>query len=391
VGQRAAFSPDGQWLATSGDAVRVWEVGSWREKHRFEAPRRAAVAFSPDNKMLAFETGYGVVRLVDPESGREWARLENPNLDWAGRICFTPDGTQLLTSTTEGIHVWDLRAIRARLARMGLDWDLPPYPPADERELSPLEMKAETGDFFGVLKYRDPVTIKLNTSLLELDPFDAEAYYERGRAYGPQNEHKKAIADYSKALLLLPSRDSRWADALWRRANNYEALKNHDRMLADVQQLVGSNLDESFEWNAHLAWMCNGVDGFARQLVTGPQEDPLQALVLAQKAVTLTTPELPEFLNTLGLVQYRLGQYDKAIETLERSARATHGEEVAENMFLLALCHNRRGETAKAKICFDRGAQALTEWQDQLGAKRRKELDTLRAEAEALLRQQVKH
>ena len=34
------------------------------------------------------------------------------------------------------MHVWDLRAIRSRLAAMGLDWDAPPYSdddPADAR------------------------------------------------------------------------------------------------------------------------------------------------------------------------------------------------------------------------------------------------------------------
>ncbi len=27
------------------------------------------------------------------------------------------------------VQVWDLRAVRARLADLGLDWDAPPYPP----------------------------------------------------------------------------------------------------------------------------------------------------------------------------------------------------------------------------------------------------------------------
>jgi hypothetical protein len=28
-----------------------------------------------------------------------------------------------------GVQLWDLRHIRAQLADMHLDWDLPPYPP----------------------------------------------------------------------------------------------------------------------------------------------------------------------------------------------------------------------------------------------------------------------
>ena len=45
---------------------------------------------------------------------------------------FSPDGTRLAVMTSNHtIHVWDLRAIRQGLAEIGLDWDLPPYPPAD--------------------------------------------------------------------------------------------------------------------------------------------------------------------------------------------------------------------------------------------------------------------
>ena len=77
-GQHVAFSPNGHWLAASGDSIRVWEVGSWQAGQRF-AGVRVPVAFSTDSKILAFETGYGVVRLVDPATGREYGQLEDPN------------------------------------------------------------------------------------------------------------------------------------------------------------------------------------------------------------------------------------------------------------------------------------------------------------------------
>jgi tetratricopeptide (TPR) repeat protein len=131
----------------------------------------------------------------------------------------------------------------------------------------------------------------------------------------------------------------------------------------------------------------------ARQLLTGPENewDPAQALPLAQKAVTLTTPEVPMYLNTLGVAYYRLGRYEQAIETLERSLRGSQGEDAADNLFFLALCHSQRGELAKAKLCYERGAQCVKDWQDRLPAEKKKELDTFSAEAEALLRQQAKH
>src|SRR5262249_1242661 len=47
--------------------------------------------------------------------------------------CFTPDGSTLVTLGTESeaLHVFDLRAIRRKLAELGLDWDAPPIPRAE--------------------------------------------------------------------------------------------------------------------------------------------------------------------------------------------------------------------------------------------------------------------
>jgi hypothetical protein len=44
-------------------------------------------------------------------------------------MSFTPDGTQLVVAAryAGAIHRWDLRAIRARLKTMNLDWDWPEF------------------------------------------------------------------------------------------------------------------------------------------------------------------------------------------------------------------------------------------------------------------------
>jgi eukaryotic-like serine/threonine-protein kinase len=133
------FSPDGRWLATSGGGCRLWAVDGWKEGPHIGD--KGAFAFSPDGKLLAVETGNGVVRLVNPDTGLEYARLEDPNQDRSGELSFSADGTQLVTTNRDSIsvHVWDLRAIREQLANMGLDWNLLSYPPAsatpDDRNL----------------------------------------------------------------------------------------------------------------------------------------------------------------------------------------------------------------------------------------------------------------
>jgi len=144
AGWRVNVSPNGKWLGTVLGGFRLWVVGSWREGPKIGGDGEGA-DFSPDSKLLAVETGRGVVRLVNPETGQEYARLEDPNQDRAGRITFSPDGTQLVVASGDhhSIHVWDLRAIRTQLATMGLDWDLPPYPPAplDRAKLVPIKLE----------------------------------------------------------------------------------------------------------------------------------------------------------------------------------------------------------------------------------------------------------
>jgi dipeptidyl aminopeptidase/acylaminoacyl peptidase len=137
------FSPDGKWLVTTGGRPRLWAVDSWREGPRIAGD--AALAFSPDSKLLAVETGYGAVRLVGPDTGREFARLEDPNQDRARSISFSPDGSQMVTTNqdSQSIHVWDLRTIREQLAGMGLDWELPAYPPAGGDDGDPLRVRVD--------------------------------------------------------------------------------------------------------------------------------------------------------------------------------------------------------------------------------------------------------
>jgi uncharacterized protein HemY len=120
--------------------------------------------------------------------------------------------------------------------------------------------------------------------------------------------------------------------------------------------------------------------------VTGPvaQRDPARALTLIEKAIKLQ-PENALFLNTLGVVQYRNGQYKDAVATLEKSLAAGKGQSDAFDLFFLAMCHQQLGDPAKAKGCYDRAV----DWCDkhkQLSPQQRQELEGFRAEAEAALR-----
>jgi tetratricopeptide (TPR) repeat protein len=135
---------------------------------------------------LAVETGFGAIKLLDVSTGQEYARLEDPHQDRARSMTFSPDGTQLVVNGEgQSIHVWDLPAIRERLAQRGLDWDLPPYPTADESRDPPLQLISQAD------------------------------LRKRAYEYLDQGNWSKAIADFTQALELDPEGARSLNDLAW--------------------------------------------------------------------------------------------------------------------------------------------------------------------------------
>jgi serine/threonine protein kinase/WD40 repeat protein len=151
---RVAFSPDGRWLVACVAPERdyhVLETGTWMLRRKQAADSSASlpgpVAFSDDGRIMAFASSLQVIKLVDPESGTELATLEAPDTHILASLGFTPDGGLLAALTEDGVtHLWDLRRIRAGLAALGLDWNLPPIPPAAHDQSSePMPVELDLG------------------------------------------------------------------------------------------------------------------------------------------------------------------------------------------------------------------------------------------------------
>jgi WD40 repeat protein len=133
-----AFSADGRRLVVATrEEFCFWEVASWSLARRIPQPPEgsciASMAFSRDGKIFAGTHHGNVVRLYDAPSGQPLADLEAPNSRQINSLEFNSDGTQLVAcQARDALRVWDLRVIRQQLAGMGLDWDQPPYRPAQE-------------------------------------------------------------------------------------------------------------------------------------------------------------------------------------------------------------------------------------------------------------------
>ncbi|HLN31397.1 MAG TPA: sigma-70 family RNA polymerase sigma factor [Gemmataceae bacterium] len=101
----AAASPDGKFIATSGDdSIRLWNASTGKLLWRMNTPRYGALLFSPDGKWLAVPSAAGGVCLLDPATGRLERRLP----DAAQCHTFSPDSRFLVTQGKKGtLIVWD--------------------------------------------------------------------------------------------------------------------------------------------------------------------------------------------------------------------------------------------------------------------------------------------
>ena len=319
---RGAFiSPDGRLAAT---VTHLGGVKIWETEHRQlvkELPSARDPAFSPDGKRLAVPATQGSCILTVGN----WE--EGPALP-LGFMAFSPDGNLLAVGTDTGvIHLLDPATGRekALLEDPHQDRGKPQFTPDSTR----LVVVSEDGRAIHVW---DLKRISAELGKLDLD-WDAPSYPERADPAPGSLEVQVVGAD-------LPAK-----------------------------------LQEATEWNDQ-AW----------GLVTGPegQRNPARALELIQKAIERDLDN-SLYLNTLGVAQYRNGQYAAAVVTLEKSLAASKGQSDGFDLFFLAMCHAQLGEPAKAKDCFDR-AVTWTEAQKDLQPEWVKELKAFRAEAEAELR-----
>jgi WD40 repeat protein len=109
--QRVAFSPGGDYLASSGEqTVKVWNAATGAEVLALDGHGENVygIAFSPDGKRLASASWDKTVRVWELVTGQEVLSF---NLDSRGfGVAFSPDGKRLAASSDTRVQVWDATA-----------------------------------------------------------------------------------------------------------------------------------------------------------------------------------------------------------------------------------------------------------------------------------------
>jgi len=147
------FSRDGRWLASTPNGVQMWRTSDWSLVREFHAqgttPNGLGITFSPDSSVLAIGQTDGELRLSDPESGKDWARLFHPAPGLSSILLFTSDNRKLICLPTDEYshaRVWDLAEIRQALFELQLDWPAEVLKTALAADDGALEVEIEWND-----------------------------------------------------------------------------------------------------------------------------------------------------------------------------------------------------------------------------------------------------
>lgn len=171
--------------------------------------------------------------------------------------------------------------------------------------------------------------------VIELQPDNAKAYYNRGTVYSRKGRHDLAIADFDKAIGLKPD----LVEAYNNRGNAYHEKGQHDLAIADFDKAIGLKPDNALAYNNRgTAYNKKGqrdlaIADYSKAIGLKPDyalaynnrgtayhEQGQRDLALADldKAIKLK-PDLAEAYYNRGLVYYAKGQWDLAIANYSKA------------------------------------------------------------------------
>jgi dipeptidyl aminopeptidase/acylaminoacyl peptidase len=356
------FSPDGGRLASASwgydeqkkqpyGEVRVWDAKTGQELLTLKEHTREvlSVCFSPDGSRLATASGEyrkpGKVQVWDAQTGQEALMLRGHTKGVTG-VCFSPDGSRLASaSMDQTVKVWDARTGQELLTTKGHAGAISCvcFSPDGGR------LASASGD--GTVRVWDAQT-------------GQEALTLRG--------HTGQIS----SVCFSPD-GSRLASA----SGGLGPPGGQPGEVTVWDAKMGQEVPSGFLQNNQAQSLATEQNDLAWSLATNADEkerDPHRAVELAREAVKWG-PKEGTFWNTLGVTQYRAGDWKAAIEALKRSMELRNGGD-SFDWFFLAMAHWQLGEKERARQRFDQAVQWMEKNQPQ-----NEELRRFRAEAEQLL------
>jgi WD40 repeat protein len=401
------WDPTGQriaWMTHSGDlfiddvatgkTVRYWQ----RRQCSVNGPR---AAFLEGGSSLVVGEGNGLIEILDVSTGQTIRRAVVEFGIY--RMAVSPDRRRLVTTHGDGRFTFFSLPELTRLYASGRIHDNPPglaVFSADGRWLvtgckgNPALLWA-TDTWQPVLSLYESSLYESMSSFSSWDnPLallsDASSLVFRQVAQGFNAKAGWAIWDLSQIWPKLVELGLGWEAAGPGRsrpsqpAGRTSAVTERTMMAADVPPGICFDFVRCcLELEPDQAQACTDMAWHRATIPDPALRDHQGALRLARNAVRLA-PESPLCWNTLGAVQYRLGQYLEAIDALHKSTRLNDDVATAHDAFFLAMSHQRLGRRDQARAWYDRALQARQEFTSN-DPRRIEELDRIQSEAEMLL------
>ena len=153
-------------------------------------------------------------------------------------------------------------------------------------------------------KYTNPEkAIEYLNNAIKLQPDYADAYGNRGNAYGNLGQQQRAIEDYDEVIRLQPD----YAYAYNNRGFAYNSLGQYKRAIEDFNEAIRLQLDDVLAYNNR----GNAYDKL---------DQPQRAIKDYNEAIRLYPDNAMAYYNRGG-VYYTLGQYQRAIEDYSNAIR----------------------------------------------------------------------
>jgi WD40 repeat protein/serine/threonine protein kinase len=348
-----SFDPDGAHLASGawdGTAI-VWDLRNGKPVNRMKlAANVVSLAFNSAGDRLLIACGNvahpassdSMVTLWQPVGGqtpvRQFRLPANVNGTWAAAM--SRDGRTVAATSPAGVFVWD--ALNGKLT--GSAYASQSSAPT-AIAFSPDGSRLVSGTITGGLRVFDRSADELlslpghgsSVRNVVFSP-DGECVYSCGedrdlRIWGTRSAYVPGAAELVNSLR-----------ARFFRGSDVSAQIKADRDMDPKLRQAALEL-ASRRGNDMAKW-----DHDTRAILEDPRRAAADYRGALQSAVTALQayPWSPALLTTLGIAQYRNGQYREALETLERS-ESLRGTSDSTDLILTSMTRYRLGETEKAR------------------------------------------
>ena len=309
------FSPDGSRLASAShdNTIRLWDAETAEELRTIKGHSNyvTSVSFSPDGQFLASASWDRTIKLWRGTTGCEVRTLDG-HAATISNIIFDRSGSRILSTDADGTAIaWDV--VSGRKIPKPDQW---PVDPGEQAGYSP------DGRWLALAFGSQIQVVDLDYKTTPLE----RAYRQSKGEFDP---------DWHLEWAVTAETAQRWFEALFHRTQ----LVKHDpnsneahfrmRLLADrireADPRLLANLPSAIEETLK-APAPPLTESYADRFnmivlshVAVPDSDPISAVsMLEMKAICEKYP-LGRFFHTLGIAQYRAGDYDAAIDSLTNS------------------------------------------------------------------------